>query len=239
MAETLTLRWRDDVLSSALTDAEAAAACERIPADHHSHDYTQSLIADLRHFGSLFEGKRFWLHCHAQQQVEREARAASPAAVAIPASATAHLPRIAAFLTPVSRKLKSGARVTFESGPLTVSIARAGERSRHPGSFYVRGLTGFGGDGYFGRITPEGHFLPSASCPYEVLALLDEFEANPAEYCAAYGRRTGNCCFCAARLNDPVSMGLGYGPVCGPKYGLKWGKLALQDMKCAKSAPAA
>lgn len=236
MAETITLRWRDEVLTSDLTDAEAAAACERIPADHQSRAYTQALVADLRRYGNLFASKRYWLHAHAQEQIEREARAANPASPNETPCGT--LPRIAAFLTPVSKTLKSGARVTFESGPLTVVIARAAERARHPGSFYVRGLTGFQGDGYFGRIGPEGAFFPSRSCPYEVLALLDEFELNPAGYCAAYGRRTGRCCFCDARLDDPISMSLGFGPVCGPKYGLKWGKRALQAMKCEKPAEA-
>jgi hypothetical protein len=238
---TLTLRWRDEVLDSELTDLEAAAACERIPADHKSRAYTQTLISDLRRYGSLFDGKRFWLHEHAARQLDRERAAASPEAVESAATATGYLPRIAAFLTPVSDRLKSGARVTFTSGPLTVTIARAGADGRHPGSFYVRGLTGFGETGsvYAGRISPEGHFFPSRDCDTSVLALLDEFEQGPADYALAYGQRSGRCFACDAKLDDPISIGIGVGPVCAKHYRIPWGKRALAaavKLRCEKPA---
>jgi len=241
MAELLTLRWRDEVLTSTLTDAEAAAACERIPADNPSRQYTQTLIADLRRYGSLFDNKRFWLHEHAQRQLEREEHASAPATVESAANALGCLPRIAAFLTPVSERLKSGASVTFTSGLLTVNIRRAGADSRHPGSFYVRGLTGFDLNNtvYMGRISPEGHWFPTSDGLQHtaVFALLDEFEQGPADYCAAYGQRTGRCAFCDLHLDDPVSVGLGYGPHCARNYRLPYGKRALAaavKMRCEK-----
>lgn len=235
MSETLTLRWRDETLTSTLTDAEAATICDRIPADHPARGYTQVLVADLRRYRSLFDAKRYWLHEHAHRQLERE-RPSYPT----PSGA---LPRITAFLTPVSDKLASGARVTFASGDLTVTIKRAEADSRNPGSFYVRGLTGFGtyGSVYMGRIAADGAFFPTAECGPPVMALLDEFEADPAEYAAAYGRRTGRCCFCDAPLDDPVSMGMGYGPTCARHYRLPHGKRALAKavaMRCARAAAA-
>lgn len=232
MSEPITLRWRDEVLTSTLTDAEAAAACDRIPADHPSRSYTQSLVLDLRRYGSLFDNKRYWLHAHAAGQIERE----RPASQREPSG---YLPRIAAFLTPVSNRIKSGARVAFESGSLKVVIKRAGERSNWPGHFHVMGF-GFGADNdkqiYAGRISDTGERFPSGACTSEVFALLDEFEVDPAEYAAAYGRRTGRCAFCDLPLTDAVSMGMGYGRICSKHYRLPYGKRALAAaFKCREA----
>lgn len=237
---TETLTWRDETHVTSLTDVEAAAACDRIPANHADRSYATSLTADLRRYGSLFPGKRYWLHVIASKQIDREQEAAQPASTT--GGASGSLPQIAAFLTPVSKKIKSGARVTFTSGPLTVTIKRAGERSRWPGSFYVVG-TGFGADGaseiYAGRIAPDGGWFPAPACEVAVYALLDEFEQNPAEYAAAYGRRTGRCFACDIRLDDPISMGFGYGRICAGHYGLPYGKRALAKavaMRCERPA---
>lgn len=229
MAER-TLTWRDEKLTTTMTDAEAATVCERIPADSKSRQYALSLVADLRRYGSLFPNKLFWLHSLALGQLDNEmVKSDDPAAV--PSNASGHLPRIAAFLTPASKHLKSGARVTFTSGALTVCIRRASEKSRWPGHFYVLGLTGFGETGeasiYAGRISPEGWWFPSGACETSINALLDEFEQDPAGYAAAYGQRTGRCCFCLIPLDDPISIGLGYGPKCARHYSLPWGKRAL------------
>ncbi len=241
MAETLT--WRGDEFVTDLTDAVAATACERIPVGHKSYDYGRSLAADFRRYGSLFPGKRYWLHVLASEQVAREQP--QPAPGAVPANAAGFLPNIAAFLTPASKKLKSGARVTFESGPLTVSISRVSSRGKWAGHFYVNGLTGFGADAngsiYAGRISPEGHWFPAPACEVAINALLDEFEQNPAQYAAAYGQRTGKCFACNAKLDDPISIGLGVGPVCSKHYGMPWGKRALAAalaMRCAKPVEA-
>lgn len=104
---TETLTWKDEQLTTELTDTEAAAACERMPANHHSTAYARTLVADLRRYGSLFASKRYWLHALAYQQIEREQEAANPSGPT-PAGT---LPRIAAFLTPVSNRVKSGAPV--------------------------------------------------------------------------------------------------------------------------------
>ncbi len=240
--EPLTLEWKGQELVSELTDLEAATICGRIPATNKSFAFVTGLIADLRRYGSLFPNKRFWLHDHAYSQLERE-KPPEAEPDAVPSNAAGHLPRIAAFLTPVSKRLKSGARVTFTSGPLTVVIKRAGENSRHPGNFYVNGLTGFGEGGngsiYAGRISPEGHWFPTRDCEIAINALLDEFENDPAGYAMAYGQRTGNCFACNARLIDPISIGLGVGPICCRHYSIKWGKKALAAavaMRCQRAS---
>ncbi len=229
--QPLTLTNRGDVLTSSLTDAEAATALDRVPTGHGSKQFASSLAADLRRYGNLFPAKRFWLHKLAIEQLDRE-NPAPP--VELPA--TGELPKIAAFLTPVSNRLKSGARVTFVSGPLTVVIKRAGQNSRYPGHFHVEGISGFGDTPvYMGRISDKGHWFPSRQCAVEVFALLDEFESNPAEHAAAYGRRTGRCAFCDLVLDDPVSCGFGYGPHCAKNYLLPHGKRALAAMTAKRA----
>lgn len=229
---TLTLTYKGEQIISTLTDAEAANVLARVPANHSAKSFATSLCNDLARWGNLFPNKRYFLHKLAAEQLERELPATKP----IP---TGYLPRIAAFLTPASEKLKSGARVSFSSGDLQVVIKRAGTTSNWPGSFHVTGY-GFGENGdqqiYAGRISPEGGWYPSGACTSEVFALLDEFESDPAEYAAAYGRRTGKCAFCGYHLDDEISMGFGYGPVCAKHYRLPYGKRALAAaIKCRES----
>jgi hypothetical protein len=230
-----TLRWKSEELVTDLTDTEAAVACERVPADNQSASFARSLVADFRRYGSLWPNKRFWLHSIALGQIERENGTSESSA-----GSAGSLPRIAAFLTPVSKHLKSGARVTFTSGTLTVTIKRSSLTSRNPGSFYVNGLTGFGESGagsiYAGRIAPDGGWFPTSACETSVMALLDEFENDPVGYAMAYGQRSGRCCFCDIPLSDPVSIGMGYGPVCARHYALPHGKRAMAKMVAKREA---
>jgi len=54
----------------------------------------------------------------------------------------------------------------------------------------------------------------------QVLKALAE---NPAAVAAAYGKLTGNCCFCGSNLSNARSTGVGYGKTCAEHYGLSWG----------------
>lgn len=80
---------------------------------------------------------------------------------------------------------------------------------------------GFHTGSFFGRIRQDGCFEPSGRCTDEILETLREFSRDPADYAAAYGRRSGNCCFCYRPLTDERSLAAGYGPVCAENYGLK------------------
>jgi hypothetical protein len=51
-----------------------------------------------------------------------------------------------------------------------------------------------------------------------VVALLQEFEANPLVAAVKYGRLSGRCCSCGRDLTDPVSIEAGIGPICATKF---------------------
>jgi hypothetical protein len=54
--------------------------------------------------------------------------------------------------------------------------------------------------------------------------LLDALAADPERVAAAYGKHTGQCCFCGSALSDGRSVAVGYGPICAKHYGMAWGE---------------
>lgn len=91
---------------------------------------------------------------------------------------------------------------------------------KYPGSHYVVGGE-WPDESYYGRITPDGEFIPSRLGTDEgVVASLRQFAANPKEQAFRYGRVLGHCCFCGRLLTEQISIDLGYGPVCEKKWGL-------------------
>jgi hypothetical protein len=100
-------------------------------------------------------------------------------------------------------------------GGLRVSIA--GEQAREPGSITIVS-TEVKADGkrpWLGRITKAGVYEPNSYlAPWrvqEVAAILVAFAADPAGVAAAFGHRTGHCCFCNKKLDDERSTAVGYG----------------------------
>lgn len=79
---------------------------------------------------------------------------------------------------------------------------------------------------WYGRVSPQGTWTKGRHFPEanDVRELLKEMAADPARTAQAYGRLTGNCCFCNKTLTDAKSTDVGYGPVCADHYGLPWGK---------------
>jgi hypothetical protein len=69
-------------------------------------------------------------------------------------------------------------------------------------------VTGFGA-----RIRAAG--LDAA----DILAALDEFEADPAAALKAHGIATGSCGCCGRELTDPESIERGIGPICWERGG--------------------
>jgi len=53
----------------------------------------------------------------------------------------------------------------------------------------------------------------------KVLAILEEFEANPLATAQKYGKESGRCCSCGRDLTDPVSIENGIGKICAAKFG--------------------
>jgi Family of unknown function (DUF6011) len=94
-------------------------------------------------------------------------------------------------------------------------VSQAPEHGKNPGYLYVtaRGT-------YVGKLSPEGQFSASREAPAGMQAALEAFAQDPAQAAIAYGQATGSCCFCAKELSDPVSVELGYGPICATRWGL-------------------
>jgi hypothetical protein len=110
---------------------------------------------------------------------------------------------------------------------LPVVISRNGGKSKNPGHLSVTngGKYGTPDNIYFGRITPEGQWIPSsyaAGNALAVVAVLTKLAANPAEVAREHGRLTGFCIFCETKLSDPRSTANGYGPICAGHFGLPW-----------------
>lgn len=112
----------------------------------------------------------------------------------------------------------------------TIQLSIAGSRSRTPGVVNVTDGGPFESNTWFGKVTPEGQWMPSgrvsAATQASVATLLAALAADPAGTAAAYGRLTGKCCFCSKGLTDARSTQVGYGGTCAKNYGLPWGKAA-------------
>jgi hypothetical protein len=104
-----------------------------------------------------------------------------------------------------------------------VTIYRAGQMSKYVGQLMVTDGKKFGMNQFFGRIDKAGAWFPRPGVTSELEQLLDALSNQPAATAAAYGKLTGNCCFCGLPLSDQRSTDVGYGPVCADHYGMPWG----------------
>ena len=101
----------------------------------------------------------------------------------------------------------------------------AGSRSKYPGSLNVTGLGSFDSRAWYGRVTEQGHWIPSREAGEhapKIAGVLRRFAAEPAQVAGEHGKITGCCCFCNRQLDDKRSVAVGYGPVCAENYGLTW-----------------
>lgn len=122
------------------------------------------------------------------------------------------------FATAVSGKLKHPSIRLADDQDQRLNLSLAAETSKNPGYIYVKG-----NQGYLGKISPTGVFMPVSICPPTVKTQLLAFAADPETIAAKYGKLTGCCCFCNRKLDDDRSTEVGYGPVCAKKFGLNWG----------------
>lgn len=99
-------------------------------------------------------------------------------------------------------------------------IARAGAASSNPGGLWVTDGGGWGDSVYFGSIRADGSFRIRREVTPAIRETLRRLAAFGAAEIARIGRASGICCYCGRRLDDPVSVALGYGPVCAKHHGL-------------------
>jgi hypothetical protein len=109
-----------------------------------------------------------------------------------------------------------------------VQLSIASEKSKAPGSVNVTSRGGYGNNTWYGRVSPQGQFVPSRDGQNltGLTEALQGFAAEPAKVAAEYGRWAGVCCFCNRRLEDERSTAVGYGKTCSEHYQLPWGSKA-------------
>lgn len=177
-------------------------------------EFANSLIEKSKRWG-LSPKQLFWVDklvkaAKGEDQAETVAIGDLTATVALFDKAKTHLknPKVLLFV-----------------GNRIVRLNVAGERARVPGSINVASLSRYGEGEWYGRITRDGKFSPTAQAVNVpgLAEALKTFADNPAEVATEYGRLTGNCCFCGKALSDERSTAVGYGATCASHYGLAWG----------------
>lgn len=186
-----------------------------------------------RHFekwgNSLTSGRQQWLVMIAQEHLDRASRPQAPAV-----DLGGDFSAIRALFDMVRGKLQRPKfRLQTRDGrPVWLMVA--GDTSRNAGSVSVTNGEPYGTPGsFYGRINQDGTTTVRDA---GVVELLKEFAADPAGTAAAYGRLTGNCCFCKQNLTDERSTEAGYGPVCAGHYGLPWGDRPARGDVARKNA---
>ena len=107
-----------------------------------------------------------------------------------------------------------------------VKLYMSGERSKSPDTINVVLPDVYQDNGrnvWLGRIHKDGRWEQ----PYKqhetlplVRDLLEALQQDAHGVAAAYGKKTGNCCFCLKTLSDKRSVTVGYGKTCASHFGL-------------------
>lgn len=130
--------------------------------------------------------------------------------------------RLADFMTKASESLRTPKLTLTVDGEI-IKLARTGHTSSRPGVINVTDGRPYGENQWYGRISPDGSFQSGRAYNSKVRALLIALNYDPRSVTAAYGKDSGNCCFCNKELTDGRSKTAGYGKVCANKYNLPWG----------------
>jgi hypothetical protein len=120
--------------------------------------------------------------------------------------------------------------ISFENTGVIV-LSRAGPSAAVPGSVTVLSEGGYGNNRRYGRIHTDGRWEPNRyeQQPQGLAEALTAFAADPAGVAAAYGHRSGNCCFCHKKLEDERSVANGYGATCAKNYHLPYPTLRQME----------
>lgn len=205
---------KGELIKSHLSDKEA---CDIINANpDQTNSFARSLARDYAAYGRLTTNQIPYMHKFALEMVTEKEEPQDEGAL------TLDLTAIWQMMDKAGETLKFP-KINFELDNGRMRLHRATEQSRTPGAIMVTDGVGWSGM-FYGRVHTNGTWEPSRDCPDWVTDSLKKLSEDPAGFAAAYGKKTGNCCFCSRDLSDERSLGVGYGPVCADRYGLTWGE---------------
>ena len=202
------------VVTPDAVQAPQVAALQAVMGSMAARDaeFAGSLVTNFYRFGRLSDKQFAWVDTLTQ-------RATNPAPAA-PAAVQVNVQQIQAMFDRAGKTLKR-IKVKLQSVEgQPVAFGRAGPASKYAGQILVTDGGPFGANKYFGRIDANGDFHATRQAGADVLALVQEFAAEPEATAGKYGRLTGACSFCNHSLKDSRSTELGYGPVCAQRFGL-------------------
>lgn len=182
-------------------------------------EFAESMIDQYDERGTLSEKQWYWVGVLIQD-AEGARNDARPSVIDINGA------ELVAFMDRASAAGLKYPKVKLTCNGEPLVISRAGDRSQAPGSLVVTDGGPYGDNVFYGRIARDGTFTHNPrTCTDDVVKVLRALATKPAETAAAYGQRTGQCCFCRRHLEDYRSVTVGYGPICADKYGLPWGEV--------------
>lgn len=169
--------------------------------------FAKSLIQSVRTRGEASEKQTHWLNELAKRAVKAEEIKVGDISAIAKMMDASKLKRPAILL-----EMPDGKGMKLSKAPMT---------SINAGFLYIKGRDGT----YFGKISPNGEYVATvAGSSADILGSLQAFAADPAGIAAAYGKKTGVCCFCGRPLSDARSIHVGYGETCAHNYALPWGE---------------
>lgn len=210
---------KGETVIATMSDSDAAA----LVREFGRGEFARSLVQHYQRVG-LTRKQLPYLHKLANDIVAAQMRAASAPVVAdVPVVRDTFALSIVTMMQRAQSVVRFP-KVRFDTAHGRIQFSIAGSASRYAGCVMVTDGGRYGSNVFYGRITTDGEFVASRTCDPHVLAELRMIAQNPAGYAAAYGRRTGSCCFCRRELTDARSVTVGYGPICAENFGLPWGE---------------
>lgn len=175
--------------------------------------FASDLIRAWAKYGSLTAKQQPWV----SKLIERTQR---PGLVQTPSVTIGDFSGVIALFHRAHQHLKYP-KICLMVGNDPVILSMAGAASKAPGTINVMGEGQYPNRAWYGRVTPTGEWQPSQRANVDTIApVLAQLASDPHGTAAAYGKLTGNCCFCQRELSDARSVTAGYGPVCADHYGL-------------------
>lgn len=178
-------------------------------------DFANSLIEQSKK-RQLTDKQLYWTQVLINRAAENHAKKTAPMQSSLNASGIMEL----------LRRNNNAVRpkIRFLMGDVEFGLSVSGKRTRFPGTVDVKSK-----GRWYGRIHADGRYESNPRIDQKehlaIIEKLDMVAKDPEKAAAEYGEKTGRCCFCTLKLDDPKSLVVGYGPICAKHYKLPWGPM--------------